>query len=64
MYERSGSQFIRNTTRIQSRGRESAALDESRSVMTFLTNLGVSYKNIRVVLEGLQCNGCTKQTLF
>ena len=38
MYEGSGSQFFRTTTRIQS-GPD--AFDESRFVMTFLTILGV-----------------------
>ena len=51
MYESSGSQFFRATTGIQS-GPD--AFDESRFVMTFLTNLGVLEVlcNFRLVLEG------------
>ena len=51
MHESSGSQFFRNTTGIQS-GPD--ASDESRFVMTFLTNLGVLeiLCNFRLVLEG------------
>ena len=50
MYERSGSQFFKTTSEIQSRP---AVVDKSRSVMASLTNLGiagVSY-SLRVVLE-------------
>ena len=50
MYESSGSQFFRTTTRIQS-GPD--AFDESRFVMTFLTILGVmEICSFRLVLEG------------
>ena len=51
MCESSGSQFFRTTTGIQS-GPD--AFDESRFVMTFLTNLGVLEVlcNFRLVLEG------------
>ena len=49
MYESSGSQFFRTTTRIQS-GPD--AFDESRFVMTFLTILGVmEICSFRLVLE-------------
>ena len=51
MYESSGSQFFRTTTGIQS-GPD--AFDESRFVLTFLTNLGVMeiLCSFRLVLEG------------
>ena len=51
MYERSGSQFFRNTTGIQS-GQD--AFDESRFLETFLTILGVMeiLCSFRLVLEG------------
>ena len=51
MYESSGSQFFRTTTRIQS---GPGALDESRFVMTFLTIFGVIeiFCSFRLVLEG------------
>ena len=50
MYESSGSQFFRTTTRIQS-GPD--AFDESRLVMTFLTILRVmEICSFRLVLEG------------
>ena len=51
MYESSGSQFFRTTTRIQS-GPD--AFDESRFVMSFLTILGVMeiLCSFRLVLEG------------
>ena len=51
MYEGSSSQFFRTTTGIQS-GPD--AFDESRFVMTFLTNLGVMgiLNSFRFVLEG------------
>ena len=51
MSERSGSQFLRITTGIQS-GPD--AFDKSRSVMTFITILGVTeiLCNFRLVLEG------------
>ena len=51
MYESSGSQFFRTTTGIQS-GPD--AFDESRFIMTFLTNLGVIeiLCSFRLVLEG------------
>ena len=39
MYESSGPQFLRTTTKIQSGPK---AFEESRSVMTFLTILGVT----------------------
>ena len=50
MYERSDSQFFRTTTGIQS-GPD--AFDESRSVMTYLTILGVTeiLCSLRLVLE-------------
>ena len=50
MYESSGSQFFRTTTRIQSRP---DAFDESRFVMAFLTILGVIeiLTSFRLVLE-------------
>ena len=51
MYESSGSEFCRTTTRIQS-GPD--AFDESRFVMTFLTVLGVTkiLCSYRLVLQG------------
>ena len=51
MYESSGSQFFRTTTRVQS-GPDT--FDESRFVMTFLTILGVTeiLCNFRLILEG------------
>ena len=51
MYERSGSQFFRTTTGIQS-GPDT--LDESKFVMTFLTILGVLdiLCSFRLLLEG------------
>ena len=50
MYESSGSEFFRTTTRIQS-GPD--AFDESRFVMTFLTILGfMEIFSFRLVLEG------------
>ena len=51
MYESSGSQFFRITTRIQSGPDE---FDESRFVMTFLTILGVTeiLCSFILVLEG------------
>ena len=51
MYESSGTQFFRMTTRIQS---GSDAFDESRFIITFLTILGVTeiLCNFRLVLEG------------
>ena len=51
MYESSGSEFFRTTTGIQS-GPD--AYDESRFVMTFLTNVGVMdiLCSFRLVLEG------------
>ena len=51
MYESSGSEFFRTTTGIQS-GPD--AYDESRFVMTFLTNFGVMdiLCSFRLVLEG------------
>ena len=51
MYESSGSQFFRTTTRIQSGPN---AFDESRLAMTFLTILGVIeiLCSLRLVLEG------------
>ena len=51
MYESSGPQFFRTTTRIQS-GPD--AFDESRFVMTFLTILGVTeiLYSFRLTLEG------------
>ena len=51
MYESSGSQFLRTTTETQSGPK---AFEESRSVMTFLTILGVTEKlgSFRLVLEG------------
>ena len=51
MYEGSGSQFFRTTTGIQSGPH---AFDKSRSVTTFLTNLGVTeiLCSFRLVLEG------------
>ena len=50
MYESSGSQFFRTTTRIQS-GPD--AFDESRLVMTFLTILRVmEICSFRLVLKG------------
>ena len=51
MYERSGSQFFRTTTGIQS-GQD--AFDESRFLETFLTILGVMeiLCSFRLVLEG------------
>ena len=50
MHENSGSQFFRTTTEIQS-GPE--AFEESRLVITFLTNLGVilTLRSFRLVLE-------------
>ena len=50
MYESSGPQFFRTTTGIQS---ESDNFDKSRSVMTFLTNFGVTeiLGSFRLVLE-------------
>ena len=55
MYESSGSQFFRTTTRIQS-GPD--AFDESRFVMTFLTILGVmEVCSFRLVLEGKTSKG-------
>ena len=51
MYEKSGSQFFRTTTGIQS---VPDAFDESRFVMTFLTILGVTeiFCSFKLVLEG------------
>ena len=51
MYGSSDSQFLRNTTGIQS---EPDALNESRLVMIFLTILGVTeiLCSFRLVLEG------------
>ena len=51
LYESSGSQFFRTTTGIQS-GPD--PFDESRFVMSFLTNLGATeiLCNFRLVLEG------------
>ena len=50
MYESSGSQFFRSTTRIQS-GPDT--FDKSRFVMTFLAILGVTeICSFRLVLEG------------
>ena len=50
MYERSGAQFFRTLTGIQS-GPE--AFDESRFVMTYLTILGVTeICSFRLVLKG------------
>ena len=51
MYESSGSQFFRTTTRIQSRPDD---FHESRFFMTFLTILGVMeiLCSVRLVLEG------------
>ena len=50
MYESSGPQFFRTTTGIQS---EPDTFDKSRSVMTFLTNFGVTeiLGSFRLVLE-------------
>ena len=51
MYERSGSQFFRTTTGIQSGPDD---FDKSRFIMTFLTILGVTeiLCSFRLVLEG------------
>ena len=51
MYERSGSQFFRSTTGIQSR---TDAFEKSRLIMNFLTNLGVTETlcSFRLVLDG------------
>ena len=51
VYESSGSQIFRTTTGIQS---EPDAFDESRFVMTFSTNLGLTeiLCSFRLVLEG------------
>ena len=50
MYESSGSQFFRTTTRLQSRP---GAFDKSRLVMTFVTNLEITeICSFRLVLEG------------
>ena len=51
MYERSGSQFSRTTTGTQSGPN---AFDESKIVMTFLTNVGVTeiLCSFWLVLEG------------
>ena len=56
MYERSGSQFFRTTTGIQS-GQD--AFDESRFLETFLTILGVMeiLCSFRLVLEGKMKTG-------
>ena len=56
MYERSGSQFFRTTTGIQS-GQD--AFDESRFLETFLTILGVMeiLCSFRSVLEGKMKTG-------
>ena len=51
MYESSGSHFFRITARIQS---DTGAFDESRLIITFLTNLGVRriLCVFRLILEG------------
>ena len=61
MYESSGSQFFRTTTRIQSGPH---AFDESRFVMTFLTILGVMeiLCSFRLVLEGKTGKGIPELT--
>ena len=51
MYERSGSQFFRTTTKIQS---GSDAFDKSSFIMTFLNILGLTETlySFKLVLEG------------
>ena len=63
MYERSGSQFFRTTTGIQS-GPDT--FDESRFVMTFLTIFGVMEIScsFRLVLEGKTDKEITESSRF
>ena len=63
MYERSGSQFFRITTGIQSRP---DAFDESRFIMTFLTIVKVTeiLCSFRLVLEGKTSKGIPESSRF